>query len=90
MIWNLDFYHNVKELNIRLLKDDERFSQIRKELGLTQKEFADLLGVSQRDISKLERGKYKNIPQKYFTILHCLGYSADYLYGFSNTKICKT
>jgi SOS-response transcriptional repressor LexA len=40
----------------------QRLKQARKEANLTQEQLADISGVSQTDISKIERGKIQNTP----------------------------
>lgn len=41
----------------------------RKELGLTQQQLADLIGISQNSISSIETGQYK--PTAYTAALLC-------------------
>ena len=43
------------EAEARRLADDLHLSQLRKARGLTQEAMADLLGVSQAEVSKMER-----------------------------------
>ena len=43
------------ETEARRLSDDLHLSQLRKARGLTQETMADLLGVSQAEVSKMER-----------------------------------
>ena len=43
------------EAEARRLSDDLHLSQLRKARGLTQETMADLLGVSQAEVSKMER-----------------------------------
>ena len=43
------------EAEARRLSDDLHLSQLRKARGLTQEAMADLLGVSQAEVSKMER-----------------------------------
>ncbi len=47
----------------------ERFKAVRKELGLTQNEFARELGISQVAVYKLEEGQIKSISQEVTQIL---------------------
>lgn len=44
----------------------DRIKQVRKVLKMSQKELANAIGVSQKDISLLENGKKEFIPRKYF------------------------
>ncbi len=57
-------------------EDLGRFIQrIRTDAGLTQRQLAETLGVSQRYLSELEAGKPKRIDENYFGILSRLGIS---------------
>ncbi|MCU1416919.1 MAG: putative transcriptional regulator [Schumannella sp.] len=47
--------------------------RVRRGAGLTQRELADRLGISQRYISELESGKAKRIDDHYFRVLALLG-----------------
>ncbi|XOD67303.1 MAG: helix-turn-helix domain-containing protein [Flavobacteriales bacterium Tduv] len=44
----------------------EKIKQVRKVLKMSQKELAETIGVSQKDVSLLENGKKEFIPRKYF------------------------
>ena len=46
---------NLIETEARRLSDDLHLSQLRKARGLTQETMAELLGVSQAEVSKMER-----------------------------------
>lgn len=46
---------------------------VRTKHGLTQRELADRLGVSQRWYSELESGKGKQLNERYFMVLGALG-----------------
>ena len=52
-----------------LLKSHEKIKQVRNQLGLSQVEFAEQVGVVQNDVSKLEKGQKKFIPKKYIDFL---------------------
>lgn len=56
----------------------DRFRQIRKELGATQKELAEHLGVKQNIISRYESGEYQ-IPDEIKFKLHILGIDLTWL-----------
>jgi len=46
---------------------------VRKRNGLTQRQLAERLGVSQRYVSELELGKPKIADERYFRLLALLG-----------------
>lgn len=57
----------VNEARVRKLRDSilvqsraVRLSEFRKSLELTQNDIAELLGVDQSNISRIERGKFSN------------------------------
>ncbi|MCI0561598.1 MAG: helix-turn-helix domain-containing protein, partial [Nitrososphaera sp.] len=50
----------------------ERIGRLRKQLGLTQKELADLAGVSQSLVAKIESGKIDPAYSKVMQILSAL------------------
>lgn len=53
---------------------------------MTQKEFADLLGIDQRFYSNYETGK-REIPSRFLIILaDYYHYSVDYILGRTNQK----
>ena len=61
--------------------DGERLSELRKDKGLTQKEFAKILGVSENSISMYERNL--NTPDDKLKVKIALYFniSLDYLLG---------
>lgn len=58
---------------MRLQVEMYRLAELRKATGITQQELADRIGVSQRQISKLERGNIESAKlstlQRYVTAL---------------------
>ena len=56
----------------RRLSDDLHLSQLRKARGLTQETMADLLGVSQAEVSKMERRTelYVGTLRKFIEAMH--------------------
>ena len=66
IIWNDDldldietiYYdgHLIKTLSLPGIAAGEEVQRVRAEAGLSQKELADLTGIDQSDISKIERG----------------------------------
>ena len=59
-----------------------RIKEIRTERNLTQKEFGDILSVSQDTVSLWEKGK--SVPTTEFVVSICkkFGLSADYVLGW--------
>lgn len=58
----------------------EKIKEARIHLNLTQVEFAGVLGVSQNDVSKLESGQRKFIPNRYIEFLIEKGYDIHTLF----------
>lgn len=56
-------YEKIKDTPIEFSIREISLSEIRKALGITQKELAEKTGFSQSDISKMEQGK-KRLPMK--------------------------
>ncbi len=58
-------------------KIGKRLREMRRKKGLTQEEFAEMIGLSTNYISAVERGI--NLPsyEKLVEALNCLGYAAD-------------
>ncbi|MBR3183630.1 MAG: helix-turn-helix transcriptional regulator [Firmicutes bacterium] len=48
--------HLIKTLSLPGIAAGEEVQRVRAEAGLSQKELADLTGIDQSDISKIERG----------------------------------
>lgn len=61
-----------------------RIKEIRTERNLTQKEFGDILSVSQDTVSLWEKGK--SVPTTEFVVSICkkFGLSADYVLGLED------
>ena len=59
----------------------EQLKQFRKELGMTQKQLADALDTTQRNVSYLELGKVEPDLQMLWRIADFFDISIDYLLG---------
>lgn len=62
------------------LEFGERLKQYRKARGLTQQELADLLGVSNKSVSRWESGSYPDVATL-GPLAHALGVTVDDLLG---------
>lgn len=66
----------------------QKLIEIREDLGLRQKDIADVLGISQQTYSLWENGT-KIIPLKHLnTLCNYYNLSMDYMLGLSNVKGC--
>jgi transcriptional regulator with XRE-family HTH domain len=63
----------------------KRIKEIRISQDLTQKEFAKLIGVSERGIQRYEAGERKPTLDILISILDNVDISADYLLGRTDT-----
>ena len=59
----------------------ERLSELRKDKGLTQKEFAKILGISENSVSMYERNLNTPDDQMKIKIAEYFNVSLDYLLG---------
>lgn len=59
----------------------QRLKQIREEQGLTQKQFAEKIGSTERGIRKYEAGDSEPAFRVILSILDNIDVSADYLLG---------
>jgi transcriptional regulator with XRE-family HTH domain len=64
----------------------ERLARIRKERGLTQKELADRLGISQPIVSDYERGELRLHGELLVELARILEVSVDEILGLEPTK----
>ena len=64
-------------------KIGQRLARLRKERGITQKELAGELGVTQSHVSEWERGNLRLHGELIAKIARILGVSADELLGLS-------
>jgi len=55
----------------------KKLREAREELGLNQTELANVLGVSQNDVSKLESGNKKFIPNSYILFFQSKGFDIN-------------
>lgn len=60
----------------------ENIQRRRRELGITQGEFALRLGIWQKQVSELENGRFVESPQRVVDIARALETTPDYLFGF--------
>lgn len=66
-------------------KIGQRLARLRKERGITQKELASELGVTQSHVSEWERGNLRLHGELIARLARILGVSADELLGLSAT-----
>ena len=59
----------------------KRIKDIRQQQKLTQKQFAELIGVTERGIQRYENGERKPTFDVLISILDNVNISADYLLG---------
>lgn len=64
-----------------MIEFSERLKQIRKTQNLTQKQLAQLIGVTERGIQRYESGERKPTFDVIISLLDNLDISADYLLG---------
>ncbi len=64
-----------------------KIAEERKRLNLSQLELANKLGVSQKSISKYERGDRRPTYETLMAMAKLFGVSVDYLLGNSNSRI---
>ena len=76
---------HVETYNYKLL--GERVRRARMKLGWNQKHLAEVTGIPQGNISRIERGKIEDIHLSRFVILmRTLGVGADYLLGLKEQE----
>lgn len=63
---------------------NERLKQIRLEHNMTQKQLAELAGVTERGIQRYEANERKPTFDVIIALIKGLNISADYLLGFSS------
>ena len=68
------------------MKFNERLKELRKELGLTQRDVGKHLGVGRTTISEYESGKIVPKQDNLVKLASFLGVSVDYLTGVSDDK----
>ena len=67
----------------------ERVRRARMRLGWNQKRLAEVTGIPQRNISRIERGKIEDIHlSRFVTLMRTLGVSANYLLGLKEQEEC--
>lgn len=57
----------------------ERVSKLRRERNLTRSELGELIGISERDVGKIERGTHTVTVEVIAKICNKTGVSADYI-----------
>ena len=70
--------------NYRMPFRDDRLIQLRKSQGYNQTELAELVGTTQNQVSRYERGVHVPPSETLEAIAKALNTSADYLLGLSN------
>lgn len=64
----------------------DRLSELRKEFNMTQKELADILGVSRGTIGMYEIGQRDPDTETIIKIARIFNVTSDYLMGLSNNR----
>ncbi len=77
----------MSELKIEI---GQRLAALRKASGITQKELADTLGVSQSNLSDYETGGLRLHAELILDICNALSISADELLGLTDTPTKET
>lgn len=62
-----------------VMNENEKIKEIRKQLGLTQQEMADSIGVSKQYFSKVENGLTELSKEKITRLCNCYGISLDWI-----------
>lgn len=65
----------------------ERLRQIRRERGLTQKQFAEKIGSTERGIQRYESGDREPAFRVILAILDNIDVDANYLFGRSDRPV---
>ena len=65
----------------------ERLRQIRRERGLTQKQFAEKIGSNERGIQRYESGDREPAFRVILAILDNIDVDANYLFGRSDRPV---
>ena len=60
---------------------NDRIRRVRELLSMNQHEIALRAGLAQRDVSRIENGRAKFIPNEFMHFLHKIGVNMNYLYG---------
>ena len=64
----------------------QRILQLRKELGLNQKELGEAVGLSHKAISTIESGTRSTTIEKLVALARFFGVSTDFLLGLSESR----
>jgi transcriptional regulator with XRE-family HTH domain len=75
----------VEDLNSLRAQFGQRVRQIRDEMGKSQEQFAEMIGMSVDFLSLIERGKNAPSFKKLELMIKGLGVSAAYLFTFENS-----
>ena len=60
---------------------NDRIRRVRELLSMNQQDIAVRAGLAQRDLSRIENGRAKFIPNELMHFLHKIGVNMNYLYG---------
>ena len=60
----------------------QRIAQLRKERGITQQELADMTGMKQGNIARIEAGKYSARFDTLQIIAEAMGLTVDFVAGY--------
>lgn len=79
--------YKLKPLNTIKENIGQRITRIRKENGITQKELADLIGITQTLMSDYETGRVRIFADIVTRIAIALEVSTDLIHGIENFKV---
>ena len=69
-----------QQLQHNRLRIGQRIAQLREERGLTQTALAEMIGMQQQHISRLEKGRYSARLDLLTTVAAALGCEVDLVY----------
>lgn len=58
----------------------KRIAKLRREMGLSQEKLSEKIGISEKHLSKLERGLFRPSSETFFLIGQVFSVSTDYLF----------
>ncbi len=79
--------YNKYQLKGVISMDGERLKDLRKDRGLTQKQFAEIMGVSENSISLYERNETTPDDEMKIKIAKFFNVSLDYLLGIIKSPL---
>lgn len=71
-------------INFDMIKTGRRIRELRVERGLSQKEFAEQIGVAQNTVAQYEKGTAKTSLEVIVSLAVILNTTTDYLLGLEN------